>query len=144
MRRCTKIDKYEVCVFQNLSIQGGFLDCSALKMTKCQALRKFWHLELFYWIYYVIWHYSKKTPCIFLSHPIDCWRQFVALSTRFGQDFEVEVKSRYRCLVDILKSMLNWGSEIEILSRFVKDFVIWTQPLVPLCLWQCFYIYNDS
>ena len=29
------------------------------------------------------------------------------LSTRFGQDFEVEVKSRYRCLVDILKSMLN-------------------------------------
>ena len=27
-------------------IQGGFIDWSAPKMTKCQSLRKFWHLEL--------------------------------------------------------------------------------------------------
>ena len=30
-------------------IQGGFFDCSALKMTKCQTHWKIWHLELFWW-----------------------------------------------------------------------------------------------
>ena len=35
--------------------------------------------------------------------------------------------------------MLNRDSEIVICSRFVNcDLVIWTQPLGPLCLWQCF------
>ena len=39
----------------------------------------------------------------------------------------------------ILKSMLNWDSEIVICSRFVNcDLVIWTQPSGPLCLWQWF------
>ena len=32
-------------------IQGGFFDWSALEITKCQTLRKFWHLELFEGIY---------------------------------------------------------------------------------------------
>ena len=30
-------------------IQGGFFDCSALKMPKCQTHWKIWHLELFWW-----------------------------------------------------------------------------------------------
>ena len=37
-------------------IQGGFFNWSALKMTKCQTLRKFWHLELFWRDLHVIWH----------------------------------------------------------------------------------------
>ena len=41
-----------ICLF----VQGGFFYWSALKMTKCQTFRKFWHLELFDGIYYVIWH----------------------------------------------------------------------------------------
>ena len=41
--------------------------CSALKMTKCQTLKKFWHF--FDEICYVIWHLflgrnSEKTPCM--------------------------------------------------------------------------------
>ena len=35
---------------------GWFFDWSALKITKVQTLSKFWHLELFDGIYYVIWH----------------------------------------------------------------------------------------
>ena len=30
-------------------VQGGFFDCSALKMPKCQTHWKIWHLELFWW-----------------------------------------------------------------------------------------------
>ena len=37
-------------------IQGVFFDWSAQKMTKCQTLRKFWHLELFWRDLHVIWH----------------------------------------------------------------------------------------
>ena len=53
-----------------LKIQGGFFNWSALKMTKCQTLRKFWHLELFWRDLHVIWHLVifradqlKKPPC---------------------------------------------------------------------------------
>ena len=35
---------------------GWYFYCSALKMTNCQTLKKFWHLELFDGIYYVILH----------------------------------------------------------------------------------------
>ena len=52
-------------------IQGGFFNWSALKMTKCQTLRKFWHLELFWRDLHVIWplvifraDQLKKPPCI--------------------------------------------------------------------------------
>ena len=51
-------------------IQGGFFDCSALKMTKCQTHWKIWHLELFWRDLHVIWHLVifradqlKKPPC---------------------------------------------------------------------------------
>ena len=42
-------------------------------------------------------------------------------------------------MVEILKLMLNWDSELSELKfwRF-KELVIWTQPSGPLCLWQCF------
>ena len=50
---------------------GCFFYWSALKMTKCQTLRKFWHLELFRWDLHVIWHLVifradqlKKPPCM--------------------------------------------------------------------------------
>ena len=52
-------------------IQGGFFNWSALKMTKSQTLRKFWHLELFWRDLHVIWHLVifwadqlKKPPCM--------------------------------------------------------------------------------
>ena len=52
-------------------LQGGFFNWSAQKMTKCQTLRKFWHLELFWRNLHVIWHLVifradqlKKPPCI--------------------------------------------------------------------------------
>ena len=55
-------------------LQGGFFNWSALKMTKCQSLRKFWHLELFWRDLHVIWHLVifrvdqlKKPPCIFFE-----------------------------------------------------------------------------
>ena len=32
-----------------IHLQGVLFYWSALKMTKCQTLRKFWHLELFWW-----------------------------------------------------------------------------------------------
>ena len=41
---------------KQLNLQGVFFDWSALKMTKCQTLRKFWHLELFWSNLHVIWH----------------------------------------------------------------------------------------
>ena len=48
-----------------------FFYWSALKMTKCQTLRKFWHLELFWRDLHVIWHLVifwadqlKKPPCM--------------------------------------------------------------------------------
>ena len=54
-----------------LYLQGGFFNWSALKMTKCQTLRKFWHLELFWRDLHVIWHLVifradqlKKPPCM--------------------------------------------------------------------------------
>ena len=62
-----KLDHIHVSIY----VQGGFFDWSALKMTKCQTLRKFWHLELFWRDLHVIWllviflgRTSKKTPCI--------------------------------------------------------------------------------
>ena len=57
---------------------------------------------------------------------------------RFDQDFEAYVLWRGWCLVKILKLMLGRDSEDEIWSRFVFEFVIWTQPSGPLCLWHCF------
>ena len=57
---------------------------------------------------------------------------------RFCQDFEAIVLWRGWCLVEILKLMLGRNSEDELWSRFVLEFVIWTQPSGPLCLWQCF------
>ena len=30
-------------------LKGGFVYCSALKKTKCQTPRNFWHLKLFWW-----------------------------------------------------------------------------------------------
>ena len=50
-----KIHKHTV-VLMCIYIQGGFFNWSALKMTKCQTLRKFWHLELFWRDLHVIWH----------------------------------------------------------------------------------------
>ena len=38
-------------------------------------------------------------------------------------------------MVEIFKLIL--GRDSEIWSRFVFELVIWTQPLRPLCLWQC-------
>ena len=38
----------------DVNIQGVIFNCSALKVTKCQTLRKFWHF--FDGFYYVIWH----------------------------------------------------------------------------------------
>ena len=53
-------------------LQGGFFNWSALKMTKSQTLRKFWHLELFWRDLHVIWHLVifwadqlKKPPCMY-------------------------------------------------------------------------------
>ena len=71
--------------FQNLwvtktsyNIQGGFFNWSALKMTKCQTLRKFWHLELFWRDLHVIWHLVifwadqlKKPPCSWVWYEIE-------------------------------------------------------------------------
>ena len=55
-------------------VQGGFFNWSALKMTKFQTLRKFWHLELFWRDLHVIWHLVifradqlKKPPCIYME-----------------------------------------------------------------------------
>ena len=39
-----------------VNVQGGFFDWSALKMTKCQTLRKFLLFELFWRDLHVIWH----------------------------------------------------------------------------------------
>ena len=99
---------------------------------------------------------ERRTPWV------RSWVQ--TLSTKFVQDFKVEVQARLwgwslvsilllilkLGLVNILnldkilmffyflKLMLNWDSENEIWSRFVQELVIWTQLSGPLCLWQCF------
>ena len=46
-------------------LQGGFFYWSALKMTKCQTLREFWHLRLFRWdlLCNLTLDQSKKPPC---------------------------------------------------------------------------------
>ena len=50
-------------------IQGVFCDCRPPRSSKCQPVRKFWHLELFWWD--LLWNLtqlwegrqSQKTPC---------------------------------------------------------------------------------
>ena len=53
------------------NLQGVSFNWSLPKSSKCQSVSKFWHLELFDVIYYVIWYLElfgrnqlKKTPCI--------------------------------------------------------------------------------
>ena len=53
---------------------------------------------------------------------------------RFGQNFKAYVLWRVWCLVEILKLVLGRDSEDELLSRFVFELVISTQPSGPLCL----------
>ena len=60
------------------NLQGGFFYRSALKMTNCQILRKFWHLELFWWNFLcnlTLSHFSgrtskKKPPCIYVLYKL--------------------------------------------------------------------------
>ena len=49
----------------------------ALKMTKCQTLKKFRHIELFDGIYYVIWHFFKGRP-VKKKHPVHILRAYVS------------------------------------------------------------------
>ena len=65
-------DKISRFVF--VFVQGEFFDWSRLKSFKCQLVSKFWHLELFDGIYYVIWHLElfgrdqwKNSPCIWYT-----------------------------------------------------------------------------
>ena len=51
-----KVVAWKVLIYNACIIQGGFFNWSALKMTKCQTLRKFSHLELFRRELQVIWH----------------------------------------------------------------------------------------
>ena len=70
------------------------------------------------------------------SGPLCLWQCFVhTLSTRFGQDFEVEVQERFWSwsLVSILLLVFGWGYEVESSSIF------WS----PLCFWQ-FLHYNST
>ena len=71
-------------------IQGGYFDWSgsALEMTKCQTLRKFWYLELFWRDLHVIWHLDifradqlKKPPCSY-----DCTLQMNIFVTKGTSD----------------------------------------------------------
>ena len=55
-------------------IQGDFFNWDPPKNHKFFSVSKFWHLELFDGIYYVIWHLEllggsqlKKSPCTFVS-----------------------------------------------------------------------------
>ena len=66
-----RVNRVNVLISRQIYIQGGFFNWSALKMTKSQTLRKFWHLELFWRDLHVIWHLVifwadqlKKPPCI--------------------------------------------------------------------------------
>ena len=76
-----------------IHLQGVLFYWSALKMTKCQTLKKFWHLELFWWDLL-----CNLTLCHFLgrtgqkNHPV-CIIQSSCIKT------EMEVK----------KSLTNWS-----------------------------------
>ena len=85
-----------------INIQGVFFYWSALKMTKCQTLRKFWHIELFRWDLFVI---LKGRPV--KNHPV--YPKDIKIPVRQGNDLNFLLIA---LIVFISSKALSWALKI--------------------------------
>ena len=93
-----------------INIQGGIFGWSALKMIKCQALRKFWYLDLFWRDLHGIWHChflggtSKKTSCRSACYTCKLYCLYLSILRAFNSP-----AGELRCTSGSLVSQMSRG-----------------------------------